>query len=232
MKDGVPTGGIAVPDLASMLTGFQRRHEDRRPERRPAARPAARDHRPPGVRRDGRRRERAVAAGASGSCSPGGGGATCPARAGSLAPRSSPAPLSMLAMEAGWITTEVGRQPWVVYGVLRTSEAVTHAPGIWGIVRGRRRALRRRRDRPRPRPARDGAPLAHQRVARAAARAVRAARSAGAPRSRRDPGPARRSPATPNGGRHEHHRRADPLVRRHLLRRAWAAPTTAPGSGT
>ena len=38
----------------------------------------------------------------------------------------------MLALEAGWITTEVGRQPWVVYGVLRTSDAVTHATGIWG----------------------------------------------------------------------------------------------------
>ena len=35
-------------------------------------------------------------------------------------------------MEAGWITTEVGRQPWVVYGLLRTAQAVTHARGIWG----------------------------------------------------------------------------------------------------
>jgi cytochrome d ubiquinol oxidase subunit I len=31
---------------------------------------------------------------------------------------------------AGWITTEVGRQPWIVYGVMRTSEAVTGADGI------------------------------------------------------------------------------------------------------
>ena len=38
----------------------------------------------------------------------------------------------MLALEAGWITTEVGRQPWVAYGVLRTADAVTHARGIWG----------------------------------------------------------------------------------------------------
>ena len=34
------------------------------------------------------------------------------------------------AMEAGWVVTEVGRQPWLVYGLLRTSDAVTHAPGI------------------------------------------------------------------------------------------------------
>jgi cytochrome d ubiquinol oxidase subunit I len=40
--------------------------------------------------------------------------------------------LSLAALEAGWITTEVGRQPWVVYGLLRTADAVTHAQGIWG----------------------------------------------------------------------------------------------------
>ncbi len=37
---------------------------------------------------------------------------------------------AVLAMEAGWIVTEVGRQPWLVYDVLRTSDAVTQAPGI------------------------------------------------------------------------------------------------------
>jgi len=39
-------------------------------------------------------------------------------------------PLSLIALLAGWITTEVGRQPWVVYKVMRTSEAVTGASGI------------------------------------------------------------------------------------------------------
>src|SRR3989475_6434412 len=39
-------------------------------------------------------------------------------------------PLSVVALIAGWVTTEVGRQPWVVYGVMRTSEAITHAGGI------------------------------------------------------------------------------------------------------
>ncbi len=34
-------------------------------------------------------------------------------------------PLGFIAVVAGWITTEVGRQPWVVYGLLRTREAVT-----------------------------------------------------------------------------------------------------------
>jgi cytochrome d ubiquinol oxidase subunit I len=39
-------------------------------------------------------------------------------------------PLSVVALIAGWVTTEVGRQPWVVYGFLRTSQAVTGAKGI------------------------------------------------------------------------------------------------------
>jgi cytochrome d ubiquinol oxidase subunit I len=33
-------------------------------------------------------------------------------------------PAGIIAMLAGWITTEVGRQPWVVYGLLRTADAV------------------------------------------------------------------------------------------------------------
>jgi cytochrome bd ubiquinol oxidase subunit I len=39
-------------------------------------------------------------------------------------------PLSVVALICGWVTTEVGRQPWVVYRVMRTSEAVTGAGGI------------------------------------------------------------------------------------------------------
>jgi cytochrome bd ubiquinol oxidase subunit I len=39
-------------------------------------------------------------------------------------------PLSVVALLAGWVTTEVGRQPWVVYGVMRTEQAVTGASGI------------------------------------------------------------------------------------------------------
>ena len=39
-------------------------------------------------------------------------------------------PLSVVALISGWVTTEVGRQPWVVYRVMRTSDAVTGAGGI------------------------------------------------------------------------------------------------------
>jgi cytochrome d ubiquinol oxidase subunit I len=40
------------------------------------------------------------------------------------------APLSVVALIAGWVTTEVGRQPWVVYHVMRTEQAVTGAGGV------------------------------------------------------------------------------------------------------
>jgi cytochrome d ubiquinol oxidase subunit I len=40
-------------------------------------------------------------------------------------------PLGMLAIEAGWTVTEVGRQPWIVRGFLRTAEAVTPMPWLW-----------------------------------------------------------------------------------------------------
>jgi cytochrome d ubiquinol oxidase subunit I len=38
---------------------------------------------------------------------------------------------TIIAMEAGWIVTEVGRQPWIVNGVMRTEDAVTGASGLW-----------------------------------------------------------------------------------------------------
>jgi cytochrome bd ubiquinol oxidase subunit I len=47
-------------------------------------------------------------------------------------------PLALVALIAGWVTTEVGRQPWVVYEVMRTEQAVTNAGGLqivfWGLL--------------------------------------------------------------------------------------------------
>ena len=40
------------------------------------------------------------------------------------------APLGLIAVEAGWVVTEVGRQPWIIYGVMRTTGAVTPMPGL------------------------------------------------------------------------------------------------------
>jgi len=39
-------------------------------------------------------------------------------------------PLGFVAIEAGWVVTEVGRQPWIIYNVLRTADAVTPVPGL------------------------------------------------------------------------------------------------------
>ena len=39
--------------------------------------------------------------------------------------------LAVAALETGWITTEVGRQPWIVYGHLRTADAVSPAAGLY-----------------------------------------------------------------------------------------------------
>ena len=102
--------------------------------------------------------------------------------------------------------TEVGRQPWVVYGVLRTADAVTHAPGIWGsfaVVVGIYAAVGL---------SLSGAAQDVPSLARGRGRA-------------RFPDPTRRAGrwcfraerpvATATRGCHEHGRRADPLVRRH-----------------
>jgi cytochrome d ubiquinol oxidase subunit I len=43
---------------------------------------------------------------------------------------------AVVALECGWIVTEVGRQPWVVTGYLRTEDAVTSADGIWFTFAG------------------------------------------------------------------------------------------------
>lgn len=40
------------------------------------------------------------------------------------------APLGFIALEAGWVVTEVGRQPWIIYGIMKTKEAVTPMPGM------------------------------------------------------------------------------------------------------
>jgi cytochrome d ubiquinol oxidase subunit I len=49
---------------------------------------------------------------------------------GFLRALSIAAPMGFIAIEAGWTVTEVGRQPWTIYGVLRTADAVTPMPGL------------------------------------------------------------------------------------------------------
>ena len=40
------------------------------------------------------------------------------------------APFGFIATEAGWMVTELGRQPWAIYGILKTADAVTPMPGL------------------------------------------------------------------------------------------------------
>ena len=42
-------------------------------------------------------------------------------------------PLAVVTLEAGWVATEVGRQPWTVYGVLRTIDAAGSNSGLWWL---------------------------------------------------------------------------------------------------
>ena len=39
-------------------------------------------------------------------------------------------PLGFVAIETGWTVTEVGRQPWIIYGIMRTADAVTPMPHL------------------------------------------------------------------------------------------------------
>ena len=52
--------------------------------------------------------------------------------------------LSVITMEAGWVVTEVGRQPWIVHNYMKVEDAATGNTGVWITFLARRRALRRR----------------------------------------------------------------------------------------
>src|SRR6202008_3412778 len=39
-------------------------------------------------------------------------------------------PFGFIAVETGWFVTELGRQPWIIYGIMRTKDAVTPVPGL------------------------------------------------------------------------------------------------------
>lgn len=58
------------------------------------------------------------------------GGRSLPEQPAFLALVAATSPLGMLGIEAGWTATEVGRQPWIVVGLMRTSEAVTPVPHL------------------------------------------------------------------------------------------------------
>ena len=124
-----------------------------------------------------------------------------------------------MALECGWIVTEVGRQPWVVYEVMRTKDAVTGASGVWvtfALVLLLYAVLG----------------IATVITLRAMARRWREAdevEEGDMPYGPRPSAPRRRSRRSRD--EHRGRRRRRPLDRRDASTRCSAAPTSAPASG-
>ena len=76
----------------------------------------------------------------SGTASAGCSGATCRRPSGSSASRPCAGVLAVIAMEAGWVVTEVGRQPWIVRNYMKVEDAATGNDGRLDHVPRRRRA--------------------------------------------------------------------------------------------
>ena len=51
--------------------------------------------------------------------------------------------LAVITMEAGWVVSEVGRQPWIVYNYMRVDDAATANTGVWVMFVARGAALHR-----------------------------------------------------------------------------------------
>ena len=128
--DGGVRYGIEIPRLLSLLAKHDPERDDRRARQRAAGRATARQRRPRRLPDHGRDRNAPRRARRCCCSRPGGDGAACPDRAGSTGRSSSPGRSRSSRLIAGWVTTEVGRQPWVVYRVMRTRDAVTGASGI------------------------------------------------------------------------------------------------------
>ena len=123
VRDQDPQAALAARVPRSQRDGAGARHGAGR-------RSAAGQRRPLLVPDDGRRSARGSPCSASSSWRRGSGCAGCRPLAWFYRAVVVAGPASVVALLAGWITTEVGRQPWVVYRVMRTSEAVTGASGI------------------------------------------------------------------------------------------------------
>ena len=123
--------GIAIPHLLSLLAFHRWNARMIGLQSVPAERPADGDQRRPHLVSDhGAGRHRRWRRSASCTCSFAGAEGGCRIRSGSTAAVVLAGPGAFVCLIAGWVTTEVGRQPWVVYRVMRTSQAVTGAGGI------------------------------------------------------------------------------------------------------
>ncbi len=147
-SDGTVSGGLAIPGFASWLSdpsdgtatvvqGLDTRARRRAPHRPPGERRA------PRLGRHGRAGHAAVPDLASGTAPPGCSAATCPRAACSCGSPRPWASLAVITMEAGWVVSEVGRQPWIVYNLQRVDDAATANTGVWIMFVARRAALPR-----------------------------------------------------------------------------------------
>ena len=80
--------------------------------------------------------------------------ATCRSRSCSWIAAAGAGVASVLAMEAGWVVTEVGRQPWIVFDYMKVEDAATENEGVWVTFLVDRGDLPRRGRDPRADPAR------------------------------------------------------------------------------
>ena len=125
-------GGIGIPGFDSFLVGLEHEHAGDRARHRPGRRPAAGQHDAPlGVRHHGRHLHDADRARGSGSAFGWWRKRDFPQTRWFLRATAVSGVAAVVALECGWIVTEVGRQPWVVYNVMRTEDAVTQASGVW-----------------------------------------------------------------------------------------------------
>ena len=122
--------GIPIPRLLSLLAFHNPNATVRGPRCRPRRRPAARERRAGRVPDDGRHRQPARAALRRLPRRSSSGASACPSRVWFYRALVAAGPLALVALICGWVATEVGRQPWVVYRVMRTEQAVTGAGGI------------------------------------------------------------------------------------------------------
>ena len=122
--------GVEIPEAAVAARLPQPERGRQGAEHRPAGRPAAGQRGAVLVPDHGRDRHPARADRRWRTCSCGSSDGGSLGRAGCWSRSSAAGPLSVVALIAGWITTEVGRQPWIVYDVMRVDAAVTGASDI------------------------------------------------------------------------------------------------------
>ena len=121
---------ISIPGLDSLLAGFSTGTEVQGLDSVPASDRPPVDADPPLLRRDGRHRH-ALTALAAWFAITWRRRRDLPSTPWFLRFAALAGVAAVTALESGWIVTEVGRQPWIVSGLMKTASAVTPAKGIW-----------------------------------------------------------------------------------------------------